>query len=1808
MANEPFRIVVGAERGVSTENLKKDIGNILRKLPRESRSIVVRINTAETQKALQGDLNRLVKNLQLSMQGLKITGTDIATPASSAGKQLEKQARGAKTLESALKPIERKMAEISRAEGKLLTFDKADERASVMRKRIRSLREELDSMLQSSMKLNQQLFSSNGLYSIDDVERRASQASTAQRAEENYRMSSYSTHRSNYTQWWKDALAERDRMEAAAAAERQATETRSRNSYIQWWKLALDQREQEELAAAENRNAIEKRNRDAYVHWWSTAIAERDRMEAAAAAERANLERRNRDSYINWWSSELDARDNEEQKIKDELALAEKRNTALEKYESILARIRKLRTTSLRADAVSRLKSLRLGFNSDTASQEDIDKFVAQLHTIEVSLRNNNALTETATERFARLFNTKLGYAFITGVLTTMTRLLRQIYQNVVEIDTAMTELRKVTDETEATYTRFLENAADRATKLGAALSDVVSATADFARLGYSISEATQLADAALVYKNVGDGINDINEASESVISTMQAFSVEADKAMTIVDKFNIIGNTEAISSGGVGQAMMNSAAALHAANNTIEESIALIAAANTTAQDPSKVGTTMKTLSMFLRAAKTEAEEAGESTEGMAESVSKLREEILALTGNEVDIMLDDSTFKSTFAIMQELSRVWDRLTDVSRANILERIAGKRNANIAAALLENFEVAERALVTAQNSAGSALAENEKYLDSIRGKLDQLAASWQALSTNILNNEAVKGIIDLLRGLLDFLNRADDLTDGWSTTILTATAALIGLHTAIWTLSNGTWSLFGHIKALAISFVDFSKAASAGTLAANALSLSMKKFMLAAGAVGMIIIALGELYQVYKENNPSVEEMESSLSDLEVELGNLQGELQATSDRIKELQELADNGTISLVEQDELERLKQQNDLLLAQKKLKEDERNRIGAQLAQANLDVVNGKAADYRGQDVYDAGGNIYQAGISRFDALYQDIDKYKSLMDEYQKALDNGDTKLADKLKKQADDLASSMGAQMQVFLDASETFDPTRSEEEAKAIADIVKAYDAYRLATGDAAVAQEVWNDILQRTQYADVIQKLQDLADAGELTGEKIKELYDADPEGGQLNAFIDMLKGLGLIKEIDAEHLGLIVNQLKKVEPEIKKATVAVGNLTTELKTAEEALDGVAGAYKTVAEGGHLTIEQVDSLLSDYPDLIQFIKVENGQLTISKNILLEKMEAYKLNRIEALKTSRETIKGLKQEAEALKLTIDLEQKRFIARRVQAGDSYGDAYRSWNTNMSWNYNLDKMISEYDEQIKTIDQQIAIWENINIPQLLVGEITTPETDYAAQYKPLLDMFEEVEHKAERLDRMSEDMSKEQLQMWSNLRDKILEAMAGVRKGTEEYRYLEEQLWKVNDAMEAIYDQQIDSINNIIDMTKEMIKEEYEDQIDAIEEQTDAYQELIDKKKEALQVDKDAADYNKQVSEKVKEIAKLQSNIAKLSLDDSREAAAKKASLEEELAAAQKELAELQSDHALETTGKLLDDEADAYEKAQDDRIDSIEDMLDDEVQLYKDAINRIGNMEDAFYNQLENWARAHGEDIKKLAEDWEIAKNAKQGYADLDAALTGIGNASGALGSLDKDGSYNFSSAQAILSKMAANSAIAKKNGTSWVSTGQNGEGYSLHEENKKLAAQYQTITGQALHYDPKKGWCYADGTPAYKFHSGGIVGGGSLRDDELMAILQRGELVLADGHKENLSKLIEGVKSTISMMVSGNILSSMKKMSAPADASNMTFAPHLETHIHHNGTMTDADATHYGDIVSQKALEQLRVAFNKRGY
>lgn len=345
--------------------------------------------------------------------------------------------------------------------------------------------------------------------------------------------------------------------------------------------------------------------------------------------------------------------------------------------------------------------------------------------------------------------------ASITSIYRVFGELKRGI-QYIKEIDSALTELKKVTDETEETYDRFLKTAAKTADKVGSTIKEIVSSTADWARLGYSLEQASTLAESTSVLLNVSE-FQSIDEATSALTSTLQAFSYTAEQSMDVVDVLNEVGNNFAVSSDGIATALKDSASSLVAANNSYEEAVALVASANRVVQDPNSVGAALRTISLRLRSTSTkELEEAGEDTDGAITSTSKLQSKVKGLTG--VDILTDTGSYRSTYDILLDISKVWKDMSDVDQAALLEIIAGKTRSNTAAAILSNTKDLEDALLAAQEAEGSALRENEKYLDSIQGRIDLFNNSVQTMWSNALDSGVVKAIVNLGTGLIKIVD------------------------------------------------------------------------------------------------------------------------------------------------------------------------------------------------------------------------------------------------------------------------------------------------------------------------------------------------------------------------------------------------------------------------------------------------------------------------------------------------------------------------------------------------------------------------------------------------------------------------------------------------------------------------------------------------------------------------------------------------------------------------------------------------------------------------------------------------------------------------------------------------------------------------------------------------------------------------------------------------------------------------------------------------------------------------------------------
>ena len=191
-----------------------------------------------------------------------------------------------------------------------------------------------------------------------------------------------------------------------------------------------------------------------------------------------------------------------------------------------------------------------------------------------------------------------------TGIYALTSRLRqipREMVQEVIKIDTAMTELRKVSTASASEISDYFDKAADSAMKYGQTIDGIIDSTASWTRLGYNLDDASKLADVTAELAQVGSGLN-VDTSTEGLQATIKGFSLAADEAKRVGDMINYVADTEPIDALGIINGLERSSSAMAEANNSLEETIGLITASTSVTQDATAAGTAWRTISMRIR------------------------------------------------------------------------------------------------------------------------------------------------------------------------------------------------------------------------------------------------------------------------------------------------------------------------------------------------------------------------------------------------------------------------------------------------------------------------------------------------------------------------------------------------------------------------------------------------------------------------------------------------------------------------------------------------------------------------------------------------------------------------------------------------------------------------------------------------------------------------------------------------------------------------------------------------------------------------------------------------------------------------------------------------------------------------------------------------------------------------------------------------------------------------------------------------------------------------------------------------------
>lgn len=416
---------------------------------------------------------------------------------------------------------------------------------------------------------------------------------------------------------------------------------------------------------------------------------------------------------------------------------------------------KKLDEISTKLGNVSGKNSFKKTGDSAKEASKSVDKLNQNLDKTNKHLKNQAFATDNWAYNWSKAMQSFLTYNTVTQFFNTVSNGIQDMILNVKELDDSLTELKKVTDLEGDSLNDFVTEAYSAGESVAKTGKEMIEATTSFAKAGYSEDEILQLGKVANMYTNIADEEISAADSADFIIAQLKAFNLESkdmnetlENSYHIIDAVNEVSNNYAVSSADIATNMGKASAVMANAGNSMEQMIGLMTAGTEITRNASKVANGLKTITLRLQGMDDEGEASLELQAQMEALFNKLGISVYNANGE----------LKSTYDILATLAPVYKDLSNAEKAYVTETIAGKYQAQNAAAILMNWGTAVDATTTALNSNGSAARENEAVLDSIQGHLQKLTSAWEELSRSFVNSDFLKTVLDIGSAFLKLAN------------------------------------------------------------------------------------------------------------------------------------------------------------------------------------------------------------------------------------------------------------------------------------------------------------------------------------------------------------------------------------------------------------------------------------------------------------------------------------------------------------------------------------------------------------------------------------------------------------------------------------------------------------------------------------------------------------------------------------------------------------------------------------------------------------------------------------------------------------------------------------------------------------------------------------------------------------------------------------------------------------------------------------------------------------------------------------------
>ena len=371
----------------------------------------------------------------------------------------------------------------------------------------------------------------------------------------------------------------------------------------------------------------------------------------------------------------------------------------------------------------------------ETFNSLRLDAVKAGVETTNVFDKLNSALKTNIKQKAA------------TAIAGFSVKQLKEVYDNVVKLDSAVVNLSMVTGYNRDRTKELVASYSEMAQELGAVTSEVAAAADDWLRQGYSLEDTNELIKTSTVLSKIG--LLDSAEATQYLTSAIKGYKVEINDAMSIADKLSAVDMAAAVSVGGLAEGMSKTANSARLAGVEMDTLLGYLAAVGeVTQQDMASIGNAFKT--MFARYSNVKL---NKLVDDDGESLNDY-ERILTRVGIRLRDNLGE--FRDFTDVLDDVQAKWSSLTEVEQSAIATALGATRQKENVLTLMENYGKAMEYAGISADSAGTAMEKYDAYSQGIEANIARAKASFESLSTNLLNSDAVVTFVKLANGALQF--------------------------------------------------------------------------------------------------------------------------------------------------------------------------------------------------------------------------------------------------------------------------------------------------------------------------------------------------------------------------------------------------------------------------------------------------------------------------------------------------------------------------------------------------------------------------------------------------------------------------------------------------------------------------------------------------------------------------------------------------------------------------------------------------------------------------------------------------------------------------------------------------------------------------------------------------------------------------------------------------------------------------------------------------------------------------------------------